>query len=293
MSARSVLVGRGAERAQLEEALARARDGEGSVLLLGGEAGVGKSRLAAEVAAASGALVLHGASRHGGTAPYEPVAGALRSYLRVEPEGLADCGPLRSHLALLLPELGDPPQAADRATLFEAVRCALARVAEERHVVVILDDLEWSDEATLELLGALAEPVTELAMLVIAVYRSDGLPRDHGLRRLRHELRRAGRLRELTVPPLDEADTGELLAAVLGAAPSRSLTRTIHDRTQGVPFFVEELARALRLSGSLTAGADGLDAGGDGEVPLPETVRDAVAIGAAGSRARPRTAPHG
>jgi DNA-binding NarL/FixJ family response regulator len=276
-----VLVGRAAERARIEEALARARGGQGSILLLGGEAGVGKSRLAMEVASASDALVLSGGSRHGGTAPYEPVVAALRSYLRVAPDGLADCGPLRAHLALLLPELGAPPAAGDRATLFEAVRCAFVRLARDQPVLVILDDLQWSDEATLELLAGLAEPLSELAVLVVAAYRSDGLPRDHGLRRLRHELRRAGRLEELTVPPLDEAGTGELLAQVLGAAPSPALRRAIHDRTEGVPFFVEELAGALRVSGSLTAGAHGLDPAGDGDVPLPDTVRDAVAIGAA------------
>jgi predicted ATPase len=235
MSAPSVLVRRAEERARIEEALARAGRGEGSILLLGGEAGVGKSRLAAEVATDAEALILQGGSRHGGTAPYEPVIGALRSYLRLEPDGLADCGPLRPHLALLLPELGEPPAAGDRATLFEAVRCAFVRLARDRPVLVILDDLQWSDEATLELLAGLAEPLAHLAVLVVAAYRSDGLARDHGLRRLRHELRRAGRLEELTVPPLDEEGTGELLAQILEASPSPSLRRAIHDRTEGVP----------------------------------------------------------
>ena len=112
----------------------------------------------------------------------------------------------------------------------------------------MLDDLQWSDDATLDLLAALAEPLAELPLLVVGAYRSDGLPRDHMLRRLRHELRRGGRLEELALGPLDRDETGELVAQVLGDAPAPSLARAIHDRTQGVPFFIEELARALRMT---------------------------------------------
>jgi DNA-binding CsgD family transcriptional regulator/tetratricopeptide (TPR) repeat protein len=272
------LVGRHAERARLDELLGRTRLGEGAIVLLSGEAGVGKTRLAADVAAGSEALVLRGAPIHGGTAPYGPLVAALRSYLHAHPGGLADCGPLRAELALLLPELGDPAPAADRQTLFEALRCALARVAARRHALVVLDDLQWSDEATLEVLSALAEPLRELPLLVIAAYRSDGLPRHHGIRRLRNDLRRAGRLDELALHPLDLEETTDLLTQTLGEPSAQSLARAIHDRTEGIPFFVEELAAALRFSGALQAGRRGLELAGDGDVPLPDTVRDAVLI---------------
>jgi DNA-binding NarL/FixJ family response regulator len=274
------LVGRHAERARLEELLRRSRLGEGAIVLISGEAGVGKTRLAAEVATGSEAVVLRGSSAHGGTAPYGPLVAALRSYLHAHPDGLADCGPLCAELALLLPELGDPAAAADRPTLFEALRCAFARVAAERHVLVVLDDLQWSDEATLEVLSALAEPLRELPLLLIAAYRSDGLPRHHGIRRLRNDLRRAGQLDELVLRPLDLEETTELLAQTLGGRPAHSLARAIHDRTEGIPFFVEELAAALRVSGALQPRRRGLELAGDGDVPLPDTVRDAVLIGA-------------
>ena len=188
-------------------------------------------------------------------------------------------GPLRAQLALLLPELGAPAAAADRPTLFEAIRSAFAQVAAERHALVVLDDLQWSDEATLELLPALAEPLGELAVLVIAAYRSDGLPRDHGVRRLRNDLRRGGRLDELVLRPLALEETAELLASALGEAPSPALARALHDRTEGIPFFVEELASALRVSGAVQTGRRGLELSG-GDVPLPDTVRDAVLISA-------------
>ena len=214
MTARTGLIGRHAELARLEAALQRADLGEGSIVLLSGEAGVGKSRLAADVAARSNAVLLRGAPSQGGAAPYGPVVAALRSHLRSNPTGLEDCGPLRAQLALLLPELGEPAPAADRQTLFEAIRCAFAHVAAERHALVVLDDLQWSDAATLELLSALAEPLGQLSVLVIAAYRSDGLPRDHGVRRLRNDLRRTGHLDELVLGPLDLQETDRPRRAV-------------------------------------------------------------------------------
>ncbi|MFP5362470.1 MAG: ATP-binding protein [Thermoleophilia bacterium] len=277
----TALVGRDTEVRRLCAALDRARAGHGGLILLSGEAGVGKTRLAAEVAARAGdALLLTGAASHTGGAPYAPVVAALRTRLRADPGALAGCGPLASHLALVLPELGAPAPDSDRPTLFEAIRCAFAHLAADRPALVVLDDLHWSDEATLELLSALAEPLGDVCVLVLATYRSDGLGRDHGLRRLRHELRRAGRLEELALHPLGAQEVTQLLAASLGAAPAPSLVRVVCDATQGTPFFVEELAAALRVSGQLKSGRDGLELGRHGEVPLPDTIRDAVLISA-------------
>ncbi len=253
-----MLVGRQSELAYLQAALERARGGAGSLMLVAGEAGVGKTRLAAALAAGSGALVLSGRAGRSASSPYAPVVAALRSCLRADPAALDGYSTLRPHLALLLPELGDPAPASDAATVSEAVRCAFAHLARGQTVLLLLDDLHWSDDATLELLAALAQPIAELAMLVVAAYRSDGLPRDHALRRLRHELRRDGCFDELTLAPLARAESAELLTAILGDTPAPSLARAIHERARGVPFFVEELARAT-------------DAG-----QVPETIRDAV-----------------
>ncbi|MDQ3678469.1 MAG: AAA family ATPase, partial [Actinomycetota bacterium] len=275
------LIGRSTEVQRLMGALDRAREGHGRLLLLSGEAGVGKTCLAVEVARRyTDALLLSGSASHNGSVPYGPVVAALRSRLRSDPGALADCGPLARHLAMILPELGEPAPVTDRPTLFEAIRCALWRLAEDRPVLMVLDDLHWSDEATLELLSALADPLGELCVLVLAAYRSDGLARDHGLRRLRHELRRGGWLDELPLGPLGADEVGELLATVLGSPGSPSLVRSVFDATQGTPFFVEELAAALRVSGSLKPGRHGLELAHHGEIPLPDTVRDAVLISA-------------
>src|SRR3954463_4497227 len=202
MGTRTPLVGRATELARLTAALERAGEGSGSILLLCGEAGIGKSRLAEEATAASRAI-LRGAAAEGSAIPYGPIVDALRSRLRDEAQALGGCGPLLPHLALLLPELGEPAAETDRATIFEAGRCALAPLAAEQPLALFLDDLQWSDETTLELLAALAGPLREMPVLVIGAYRSDGLPRQHRLRWLRNELRRGGRLEELSLDPLD------------------------------------------------------------------------------------------
>jgi DNA-binding CsgD family transcriptional regulator len=284
---RGVLIERETERAWLEPVLAEALDGRGSLVLLAGEAGVGKTRFAEEVVGSAGARLLCGICGPG-TLAYGPVTAALRGFMHAVPGGLAACGPLRSHLALLLPELGEATAGSDRATLFEAIRCGLAAVVSERPAVMLLDDLQWSDDATLELLAALAGSLRELPMLVIGSYRSDEIPRGHQLRRLRNDLRRRRLLCELTLEPLTPHGTAELAERVLGGAPSARLARTLHDRTGGIPFFIEELAVALECGGRLQPGDDGLDLALDADVPLPQTIRDAVLLRAGDLSAQAR-----
>jgi predicted ATPase/DNA-binding CsgD family transcriptional regulator len=269
----SHLVGRRAEWAHLRQRLDQTAEGTGGIVLLSGDAGVGKTRMAMELARYADAPVLRGQAEQGRTAPYAPLVGALRSFLHSRPDAFDGFGPLHGHLAQLLPELGQPVPNPDRATLFEAVRGAFAQLGRG---LVVLEDLQWSDEATLELLAALAQPLSTLPLLVLATYRSDGLPRQHGIRRLRNDLRRAGLLDDMTLRELDRAETAEVLARALGSAPSPSLAAAIHDRTAGIPFFIEELAGALSVTGALRQGELGLELAEHGEVPLPDSVRDAV-----------------
>jgi ATP/maltotriose-dependent transcriptional regulator MalT len=275
MATRDVLIGRDVEATQLERAMRRAEAGAGSLVLVSGEAGVGKTRLAEELASQTEATVLWGAARQRGTAPYAPLAEALRSYLRQEPEGLTDTA-LRDHLALLMPELGEAATQTDRATILEAIRSALATIAGAGPVLLVLDDLHWSDDATLDLVGFIADPLSEMPVLVIGIYRSDELPREHSLRRARAELRRSDAFEELALQPLGLDETAAIGAELLGGRPADSLAQTIHDRTQGVPFFVREVTAALIDSRLVAEGADGYELSGEADVPVPDTVREAV-----------------
>jgi len=287
------LVGRQTEVNELECGLGAAREGHGELVLVVGEAGVGKTRLVQDVLARSGSLVLAGAATQEVTSPYEPLVAALRAATRTAPDSFAaGCGPLAAHLAPLLPELGPAPESSDRPTLFEALRCVLESVARANPgVVLFLDDLQWADDATLELLPALAGWLARTPLLVLGAYRNDELSRGHPIRRLRTQLRRAGQLRELLVPPLDPQQTAQLAGHVLGALPSPNLALNLFDRTQGVPFFVEELAAALAVGGRLRAGAGGLELATDADdLPIPETVRDAVLLRTDGLSEEARTA---
>ena len=273
-----ILIGRERELAAIDAALAGVRSGAGGMLLVAGEAGVGKTRLLKDALGASGLHVLLGEAAEEATPAYGPVVAALRSHLRSEPDALRYGGPLSRYLALVLPELGPRPQQTDRATLFEAIRCAFEAVGRHEPCVVLLDDLHWADDATLGLLPALASALEQEPVLVIGSYRSDELRRGHPIRRLRAELRRGRRLRELVVEPLDAIQTAALAEQLLGRPAAPALAAMLHDRSQGVPFFIEELVDALKGSDVLVGGGGTLEVVRRADLPLPETVRDAVLL---------------
>lgn len=272
------MVGRERELEELKRVLDSAAAGEGGLLLLAGEAGVGKTRLADEAIAAGGLEPLRGVATERGSTPYAPVVAVLRDFLRRQPDGLSGVGPLGAHLSALLPELGNAPDTPDRETLFAAVCEAFATISRQRPAAVVLDDLQWADAATLELLPSLAGAAEDWPLVVLGAYRSDDISRGHPLRRLRTDLRRAGRLAELVVAPLDAAATAQLVAQVLGGEPGFRLRAALYDRTQGVPFFVEELAAALKESSLLVSRGRGLELEPNATVPIPETIRDAVRL---------------
>lgn len=269
---RAPLVGRQPEIAALEEALSEARQARGGIVLLRGEAGVGKTRLVTELMERhDDVLVLEGFCRPGKLGiPYLPLAQALRAGRGTTSAALTYPDPPGSHLALLLPELGPPPDVNDPEMLVEAVRMALRDLSRTGPCVAFLDDLHWADHATLELLTALARWLEREQVLVIGAYRDEQIPRGHGLRLARAELRRMGMLRELRVTRLDGEETAALVAAILGPEPAASLAGAIHERAEGLPFFVEEIAhaRARELEAAEPRSADSL--------PIPETVSDAV-----------------
>jgi len=271
------LVGRESQLAALSDLVEEARDGRGGFVLLAGEAGVGKSRLAVEALSNRGAMFVEVTCAEDATAPYGPIVAVLRAALRERADFVEGLGRFRSPLATLLPEYG-PAQTGDRATLVEAVRAAFTAIAADGPALVLVDDLHWADAATIELLPALAAVASSEPLVLVGTYRSDELPRGHQLRRARTELRRAGRLQELAVEPLDREETRALAASVLGGDVGPVLAAAVWDRSLGLPFFVEELTLALQAGGLVVQAKRGLELAAGTPVPLPDTVRDAVLV---------------
>jgi ATP/maltotriose-dependent transcriptional regulator MalT len=272
------LIGRQAVQAALDQALAATRPGSGGIVLLAGEAGVGKTRLLEACLTRGGLPAFKGRSSEIATPPYGPIAAALRAYLRLRPGGLADCGPLTPYLALLLSELGPAPPPGDPAVLVEAICQAFTAIAHQAPAVLVLDDLQWADNATLQLVPILANALLREPLLIVGTYRNDEIGRGHPLRRLRNDLRRAHLLREIVVAPLGPADTTRLTTRILGRAPDPALAAALYQRTEGVPLFVRELAGALALRGRLRAGDAGMELAPGPDLPIPDTLRDAVLL---------------
>ena len=272
-----VLVGREAQVEALHEFLQGAPAGRPPVMLVAGEAGVGKTALVDHVLAGAGQPVRRGRAAGRKSAVYEVLAQVLT------PASGQPMGPGgRGHeLALVLPGLGPPPAQASQSALAAAVGAALVRMAGPGRLAVFLDDLQWADDATLDLLPALAGAISGGPVALIGCYRSDELPRDHRLRAARAELRRARQLMEIDLAPLPGPCVTAILAALLGAEPEPDLVSAVAGRADGIPFAVEELAAALRLGGHLDYREGTVGLAGTGDAVIPEGIREAVMLRAA------------
>ncbi|MFF0888914.1 AAA family ATPase [Streptomyces sp. NPDC003456] len=249
-----VFVGRAEELGTLHDALARCGDGEPQALLLGGEAGVGKTRLVEEFAAAArarGAVVALGGCVEIGAdgLPFAPFSTALRALRRELPAELAGAARgQEEELARLLPELGE--SAAGRhdedgmARLFELTARLLERVAAEHTVVLALEDLHWADASTRHLLAYLFRTLRTGRLVVLGTYRSDDIHRRHPLRPLLAELDRLRTVRRLDLGRFTREEVGRQIAGILAQEPEPDQVDAIFERSDGNAFFVEELAVA-------------------------------------------------
>ncbi|MBE1558641.1 helix-turn-helix transcriptional regulator [Nonomuraea africana] len=260
-----LFVGRADELALLEGALGRARDGAASTVLVGGEAGVGKTRLIREFAErAEGARVLVGGCLELGTdgLPFAPFTAVLRRLVRdLGRDAIAELLPGGSTRGLgrLLPEFGEPegdgPEA--RARLFEQVLGLLERLAEQRETVLIVEDAHWADRSTRDLLSFLVRyQRSDLPLLIVVTYRADELHRTHPLRPLLAELGRVDWVTRLELRRLSRREVVEQATSILGGLPGRFDVDDVYSRSEGNPLFVEAL-----LSG-------------DGHDAVPESLRD-------------------
>jgi DNA-binding CsgD family transcriptional regulator len=249
----AVLVGRDDELSRLRAALRRAVAGTPATVVVAGEAGVGKTRLVLELAReaqAAGVVVLVGGCLDvgGDTLPYAPLAEALRSLpmvlgadeLAVVLEGA------RGELARLVPELGEAAAGAVETPpgrFLELLLGMLHRLAEGRAVVLVVEDLHWADRSTRDLLAFLVRNLRRGVTLLLTV-RSDELHRRHPLRPFLAELERGGRVERIDLGRLSRRELTELLTGIFGEMPAAGLVADVWGRSDGNPFFAEELAAA-------------------------------------------------
>jgi DNA-binding CsgD family transcriptional regulator len=258
----AALVGRDTEMARLRGLLDDAAAGHAVTALVGGDAGVGKSRLVAEVmtaAAGRGFTVLCGqCAEIGDSVPYLPFADAFRT----APPNIERVVKARPVLARLLPDGGEPAQGTDpsglaRQQMFGAVLGALAELAAASPVLLVLEDLHWADATTRHLVTFLARMLRRERVAIFGTYRTDDLHRTHPLGEVVAELGRLPSVALIELGPLPAAALAEHLASLPGG-PSRLSTARLAglvDRAEGNAYYAEELLAASSGSpGALPSG---------------------------------------
>ena len=291
------MVGREAEMQTMTDAVKRVAGGDGrEVLLISGEAGLGKTTLVAEaarVAFEGGACVLLGHCEEDLATPYQHFAEALRHYVTHAPEDQ-----LRAHveehgseLTRLVPALASripdlPPSKAtdsdtERFLLFAAVVGLLATMSVHQPVVLVLDDLQWADKGTLLLLRSLVAAEQAMRVLVLGTYRDSELSHSHPLLDTLAALRRQGGVSRIELTGLDDRGVVSFMEAAAGQTldgAGVSLAHAVYRETDGNPFFVSELLRHLSETGAIHQDATGRWVAEDSldQMALPESVREVI-----------------
>jgi class 3 adenylate cyclase/tetratricopeptide (TPR) repeat protein len=290
-----VVVGRVAEAARFTSALSSAKAGNGQTVVLGGEAGVGKSafvRRADDQATADGFRILVGLTHQSDEGlPYAPFISAVRSGFRGLDRNELGRVLQRSapDLAQLFPELGRLG-GAEAATGIERHRLAVAfqhlfrAFAREAPVLLVLEDMHWADEASLELLQHVARELRDARIAILATYRSDEMHRRHPLLRALAELQRERMTTEILLKRLTPDETKEVIRATFAQSDpnvkiSDEFRDAIHARSEGNPFFTEELLKDVVGSGGVYLdAASGWQRKPIDELEIPGSIREAVRV---------------
>jgi len=253
-----VVVGRDAELSSIEKALERAAAGETVHLLVAGEAGLGKTRLTAEAARLAGDRgfrVLRGECLNvgGSSLPYGPFVEALRGLAsELGPAATAEvAGPAADDLARLVPAFGSVETNESQSEwvqsrLFEALFGLFDRLGARSPVLLIVEDLHWADTATRQTIAYIVRALHDIPFAFVGTFRSDELHRRHALLPWLAELDRGGRVERIDLARLDRGQVARLLTAILGTQADAALLDEVFRRSDGNPFFAEELLAASR-----------------------------------------------
>jgi tetratricopeptide (TPR) repeat protein len=290
LAARTAFVGREAEREAIRATIDQALSGRGSLVMLAGGPGVGKTRLAIEMTEYASRVGFRCGVGHcyerDEPFPYLPFveiiegelaqAASLDDFRRRMGDNAAELAQLAPSLRRFFPDIPQPQEllpSQKRRYIFQSISALLARATRTRSYVYLLEDLHWADESTLALLIHLAKRISQLPVVLIGTYRDAHLDSSQALIRTNEELIRMG-VRPIKVGGLSKEAVGKMLNELSKHEAPRKLTEIIFDLTQGNPFFVEELYRHLLEENKI------FDAGGQlraditiDEIDVPENVR--------------------
>jgi tetratricopeptide (TPR) repeat protein/predicted Ser/Thr protein kinase len=283
----TAFVGRESDIESMTHAWDQARVGRRHLLLLAGEPGIGKTRLATEFArqcAAQQATVLAGRSDEEALVPYQPFAEALSWYARVCPEpelratlnaigGGAELAPIVMELMRRIPELRTSSKSGgegERYRLFDVIDALFVAASSVHPMVLVLDDLHWADRPTLLLLKHLMRSTRTAALCIVATYRDSELRRTHPLAEILADFRRDESVTRLSLRGLTTTDVQELASSIAGHSVPLRLTKTVAENADGNPFFIGEILRHLRETDALSGADDDVALG------LPEGVKEVI-----------------
>ncbi len=286
---RGRIVSRESELSEASLLWERARHGQGQLLLVSGEPGVGKTRLVREIvtrAEVSGGLAFTGECYAEGGAPFSPFAQIVRSALRdgTQPESVPDF--VMADLLLLAPDLRlytprvlpNPPldPQSDQARLFENVAAFCQILSQNSPLLLLLEDVHWADSGTLHLLHHLARRSSEMPLLLIATYREVELDQTMPLQALLHNLNRERLGGRLKLERLDKTATQAMLKALFAEEITPEFLEPIYRETEGNPFFIEEVCKALVESGILSYSDGRWHRPDTDSLAIPQSVRVAI-----------------
>ncbi|HEV2884680.1 MAG TPA: protein kinase [Pyrinomonadaceae bacterium] len=290
---RGHLIGRAAELTEARDLWRRAREGRGHAVLLSGEPGAGKTRLAREVtlqAAVDGAAVLSGGCyEYEATTPYLPFVEAFRRWVREEKDDKALCAKLGDsarQIAKLAPEIENrlgpceecpalPPH-EERLLFFDAVAKVFVNLAGEKGLLFYADDLHWADNGTLWLLSHLLRQLRDERVLIVGAYRETELDRAHPLAKALVDWNRERLITRIVLRRFDAGETSEQLGALLGENVSGEFANAVHRETEGNPFFVEEVLKSLIEKGSVRRESGKWKRCDVAELVIPQSVKEAI-----------------
>jgi len=290
---RGRLVGRHTELAEARELWQRAREGRGHAVLLSGEPGAGKTRLARELtilAAVDGAVVLTGGCyEYEAATPYLPFVEAFRRWIREEKhdDKLRELlGDSAIQIAKLAPEietrLGPFPERQElspheeRLLFFDNVVQVFSNIARRQTLLFYADDLHWADRGTLWLLSHLLRQLRSERVLIVGAYRETELDRAHPLAKALVDWNRERLITRIALRRFNETETGDQLDALLGERVSGEFAVAVHRETEGNPFFVEEVLKALIERGSVRRESGRWRRCDMDQMLIPQSVKEAI-----------------